>query len=502
MSVLKKLAGEAALYGMSSILGRMLNYMLVPFYTAMFAPAEYGIITKLYAFVAFFNVIYTFGMETSYFRFASREPKESQHYYELAFTTVTSISLSISAFLVFFATPIAVYLDVEGQELFIGWLAITMALDGIVSIPFARLRLEKNARKFVTIRMANIGLNIFFNLLFVYFAPKMAAGVFGGSFKVIGEWLYRPEIGVGYVFLANMLANAFIFILLRRELLLAQFRTTWQYLQPMLVYAYPILLMGLAGMTSEMLGRIALEKWLPNGFYEGRTAEEALGIYGACYKLSIFMQLAIQAFKYAAEPFFFSQSSDKNAPELFAVVMKWFIVACMFIFLSISLNLAWIAPIFLRQEAYLEGLIVVPILLIANMFLGIYYNLTAWFKLTDKTYYGTWLSTGGAVATLVLNFALIPIAGYTGSAIATLICYAGMALVCYYLGQKYYPIPYDLRSALFHICLASLLVAMGWETQKWPMGMHVMAIITLMLAYIGAILFIERDTIAAIRKPK
>jgi O-antigen/teichoic acid export membrane protein len=502
MSVLKKLAGEAALYGMSSIVGRMLNYLLVPFYTAIFAPAEYGVLTYLYACAAFLNVVYTFGMETAYFRFSSKFPKEQQTYYNLAFTAVTAVSITVSAMLVWSATLLSNGLNMPGTELFIGWLVLTMAIDGIVAIPFARLRLEKKAKKFVTIRLSNIFLNILFNLLFLLLAPKMADGAFGQALVPVGQFLYRPEIGVGYVFLSNMLANFLILPMLKTEISAAKFQINWELQKPMVKYAYPILLMGLAGITSEMLGRIALENWLPKDFYHNRSNMEALGIYGACYKLSIFMQMSIQAFKYAAEPFFFSQASDKNAPDLFAVVMKWFVIACVGIFVLVSINLNWLAPIFIRQSAYLEGLIVVPILLLANMFLGIYYNLTAWFKLTDKTHYGSMMSIGGAIATVLLNFLLIPIGGYVGSAVATLLCYFGMAVACYKLGQKHYPVPYDVRSALFYTVVGSLLVMVSWQTQKWPTGMYLLATALLHLVFAAIILGYERIPLAKILRRK
>ncbi|SFC83614.1 Membrane protein involved in the export of O-antigen and teichoic acid [Flexibacter flexilis DSM 6793] len=498
MSVLKKLAGEAALYGISSILGRMLNYLLVPFYTALFVPSEYGVITNLYAYVAFFNVVYTFGMETTYFRFAARHPDKAQDYYEKAFTIVSLISLSVSAWLIWWSAPLSKVIHCEDCSFYISALAITMAADGLSAIPFARLRLEKNAKKFVTVRMASIFLNVAFNILFLYFGKKMASGHWGSGLETLGHWLYRPEIGVGYVFLSNMLANLLALVLLRRELILANFNIDLEAFKRMFQYGYPIMLMGLAGMVSEMLGRLTLEYWLPEGFYKGHSTQAALGIYGACYKLSIFMQLAIQAFKYAAEPFFFSQASDKNAPTLFADVMKWFIVACMLIFVVINLNINWIAPIFLRQPAYLEGINVVPVLLLANMFLGVYYNLTTWFKLSDKTHYGSILSIGGAAATVLLNFLLIPLAGYMGSAVATMLCYGGMAVVCYWLGQKYYPIPYDLRAALFHIGLGVLIVGMSWETRQWPLGMHIFASLVLFLLFLGSIALTERNSLNAI----
>ncbi|RZK34746.1 MAG: polysaccharide biosynthesis protein, partial [Hymenobacter sp.] len=226
-------------------------------------------------------------------------------------------------------------------------------------------------------------------------------------------------------------------------------------------YSLPLMLMGLAGMVNETLDRIMLPAWLPAGFYPGLSALAAVGIYGACYKLSIFMSLVIQAFRYAAEPFFFSQSTEKNSPATFALVLKWFTLCCAVIFIGISLNLYWIGPLFLKRPVYLTGLSVVPILLLANLFLGVYYNLSVWFKLTDKTYYGTYIGAAGAVLTIVLNFVLIPILGYVGSAWATLACYFIMAGLCWWLGEKHFPVPYPVGRLLIWLGVAVLLVAAG-----------------------------------------
>lgn len=226
----------------------------------------------------------------------------------------------------------------------------------------------------------------------------------------------------------------------------------------MLRYAYPLALMGLAGVSSQMLDRILLQNTLPAGYYAGKSAAYAVGIYGACIKLTVFMSLAIQSFKYAAEPFFFSQNEQKDSPRVFAQVMHYFVITCVLFWLGISLNLFWIKDVFIRNEAYHEGIFIVPILLLANLILGIYYNLSFWFKLTDKTHYGTWLSFLGALITLLGNLWLIPILGYMACAWVTLMSYSVMAWGCYALGQKHYPVPYTTGKILAHLILGSLIV--------------------------------------------
>jgi O-antigen/teichoic acid export membrane protein len=255
-------------------------------------------------------------------------------------------------------------------------------------------------------------------------------------------------------------------------------------------YAYPIMITGLAGMTNEMFSRITLEEWLPEGFYGARSEEYALGIFGACYKLAMLMNLAIMAFRYAAEPFFFSNASEQNSPQLFAKVNHYFIIVCCVILLGVSTNLD-ILKYFLADPDYWEGLHIVPILLLAYLFLGIYYNFSVWFKLTDKTHYGTLITIAGMIITVTANYILIPIAGYQGSAVAALLCYTSMAGICYVLGQRLYPIPYNLSRAVVYIGITVALVygvnAITIHDQVLATGFHIAVI----LAYLIIIYFIE-----------
>jgi O-antigen/teichoic acid export membrane protein len=298
------------------------------------------------------------------------------------------------------------------------------------------------------------------------------AGSLLANLRPLVALVYAPDLGVGYVFLSNLLASASTLLVLLPQL--RDFHFQWPrlpFLRPVLAYALPLALMGLAGMVNETLDRIMLPAWLPPNFYPGLSALAAAGVYGASYKLSIFMSLVIQAFRYAAEPFFFSQSTEKNSPATFALVLKWFTLSCAFIFISISLNLSWIGPLFLRKPEYLAGLVVVPILLMANLFLGVYYNLSVWFKLTDKTYYGTYIGAAGAVLTIALNFILIPILGYLGSAWATLACYFMMAALCWWLGERHFPVPYPVgRLLLWLIAAVGLVLAGQAAIQALPKG--------------------------------
>ena len=459
---LKKLAGQTALYGVSTILGRVLNYAMVPLYTLVFAEAAYGVVTELYAFVAFFNILYTFGMETAYFRFTSRvqdDPAAERQVYYAVWTTVFLISTSTSTLLFLNAEAIAASLGYSGLGYIVRWLAVIMWIDAVVAVPYARLRHENKALKFTVTKLSAIVLQVALNLFFLLLLPRIYSA---------HAWLtalYELDLGVGYVFLANLLGNAIIPLMLWQYLAQVRFRWNPAVLRPMLLYAFPIFLMGIGGMVNENIEKILLNDLLPPDFYPDKTPQEALGVYGACYKLSIFMMLAIQAFRYAGEPFFFSSAEDKTAPGLFAQVMHYFTVFSILILVGVSVNLDLLGRIFLQNPAYWDALYVVPFLLLAKLFYGIYINLSIWFKLTDKTYFGTIFSALGAVITLVGNFLLVPVLGYLGSAVASIACFFVMCMVCYFYGRKHYPIPYNFTPSLWYLLGALITIFVSFKLE-------------------------------------
>jgi O-antigen/teichoic acid export membrane protein len=473
MNKLKTLAGETALYGLGSILPRFLNFLLVMLHTEVFAPEDYGVITKLFAYVAVINTIFMFGMETAYFRFATKAGADENRIYNLAQTVVVSISLVISVLGIVFAAPLAQALSIPGEQNLVIALFAIMFIDAVVAIPFARLRLQKKPKQFAMGKLINIAILVGLNLYFLLVA-------------------FDPTVGVGYVVFANLAANAFYLFFFSKTL--AAWRPAFdkRVSSEMLTYAYPILLMGLAGMTNEMFSRITLEWWLPENFYPGQDSEYALGVFGACYKFAVLMSLVVQAFRYAAEPFFFSHAADKNSPELFAKVNHYFVIACCFLLLAVSINLD-ILKHFLRSEEYWQGLHIVPILLLAYLFLGVYYNLSVWYKLTDKTYYGTIITVGGAILTIAANYILIPYFGYEGSSWATFICYFSMAAACYWLGRNFYPIPYGVGKSLAYILLTTILIyavnLVEIESQWLATSFH----FTVLLLWLGVVYKFERE---------
>jgi len=478
LSKIKRLAGDTVLYGLGSMVPRMLNFLLLPLHTkTVFNPCEYGTITKLFAIVGFVNIVYMFGMETSFFRFASKPEADQKKVFNVAQTTVIGISLFLSIIFILFANPLATSLGIPDHPQFVVWLTLVMFIDALVAIPFARLRLERKPLIFSVGKIINVLILIGLNYYFL----------------VLNKQHYDPAIGVGYVFLATLIANGFYIIFLFRSLINWRPAFDSGLFKSMIVYAYPIMLTGLAGMTNETFSRVTLEWWLPKNFYPGQSNEFALGVFGACYKYAVLMSLAVQAFRFAAEPFFFSNAADKNSPQLFARINHYFTITCCVLLLGVGINMDIIKHF--SGAAYWSGLSVIPILLLGYLFLGIYYNLTVWFKLTDKTYFGTIIAVGGAVVTIVLNYLLIPIAGYMGSSIATLLCYFLMAASCYVIGQKYYPIPYKILAGLTYILGTTIIVylvnAIVIDNQVIATAFHLVVIII----YLLIIYLVERKNL-------
>ncbi|MEQ9188583.1 MAG: polysaccharide biosynthesis C-terminal domain-containing protein [Cryomorphaceae bacterium] len=454
-SPLKKLAGQTAIYGLSSILGRFLNYLLTPLYTSeqVFSPDQYGIITEMYAYVAFLVVLLTYGMETAFFRyFSAQKENGDQKVFSTALVSLIATSFAFIAIVSAFAQPIAETLGYPNDQEYISWFGIIVGLDALVAVPLAKLRAENKAFRFAFINIAFIGVNIGLNLFFLaYCLPKYQSG----DINWIVETFYDPETGVGYVFIANLIASAVRFVLMLPDMLKGRFRFDKVIWRKMVLYALPLLVAGLAGIVNETLDR-AMLKWMLIGEQGELMTMTQLGIYGACYKLSIVITLCIQAYRYAAEPFFFDQAESSQARATYARMLHLFFAFVLFVFLGVTLFIDFF-KYFIPNKAYWEGLDIVPVLLLANVFLGVYYNLSVWYKLTDKTKYGSFIAIGGALLTIGLNLALIPVLGFRGSAWATLLCYFSMAAASYLIGQKFYPVPYQLDKLGGYFALAMMI---------------------------------------------
>jgi len=455
MNKIKILAGQTAIYGLSSILGRVVNFLLVPLYTATFLPGEYGKVVVLYSYVAILNIIFTYGMETAFFRFSPKD-KENETFDHTA-SSVLITSILFSGVIYASADILSKSLGLVMEPYIIKWLSIIIFFDAIVAIPFARLRLQDKAVKFVIIRLMGILLTILFNIIFLVILPDIMADKYLGIIRpVIRQW-YNPEMGIGYIFLANLIGSGSVLILLRKEFYNLKFSFQWSKFKPLLIYAFPIMLTGLAGMLNENLDKILIPTLIPAGFYGGNSPEAAVGVYGAAFKLSIFMMLAIQAFRYASEPFFFANADDKNAPELFAKVYYYFVILGVIIIAVVGFNIDLIGRLFLKRPEYWEALYLVPILLTGKLLYGIYINLSVWYKIKDKTKYGTYFSFLGTAVTVGGNLLLIPVIGYAGSAVTMVLCFLAMCFASYYFGRKYFSVPYDLKTTGIYI-LSTLFV--------------------------------------------
>lgn len=433
-SQIKKLASETAIYGLSQMLGKFVNYLLVPIYTRVFLPEEYGVVNLLYGYLAFFNVILTYGMETAFFRFISKKDGDNK-VFSTAFISICLSSLLAGLLWIFFKYPIMDWLDYSGEIKIINCFILISIFDALAALPFALLRYYKRPIRFAIIKNTSLFVNIFLNLYFLVLCP----------YAIKNGWnslpFYYPNWGVFYIFISNAVSSFIVIPLLWNEIKKISSGFDKELWKEMFKYAFPLLLVGLAGMINETLDRTLVYLY-PDSF----TGQKMIGIYGANYKLSILMTLFVQAFRYAAEPFFFSHAKSSDKRKIYADVMNYFVVVCCFLFLLVMMNLD-LFKLFIGEK-YHEGLSVVPILLLANMFLGIYYNLTIWFKLSDKTTWGAYISILGAIITLAVNFIFIPYYGYMASAWATFLCYGSMMLACYFSGQYFYHIPYQFKKIL------------------------------------------------------
>jgi O-antigen/teichoic acid export membrane protein len=432
---LKKLAGQTVIYGLGNVLPKFINFIFSFVLTYIFKePASLAPNAVFFGYISFFNIIFTYGMETAFFNFVSKTENKDR-VYSTALISILASSAGLSLMLILFSEPLASLIKEPGRGNFVTWCILIVATDAIMAIPFARLRLNNNAKKFATVNITKIlvivGINVF------YFIVCKRAFERGETSFLAG--LYDPEVGIGYSFLATLLANIFTIGLLAGEFTGFQYIFDKDLWKKMFSYSWPLLILGLAGMINETFDRIVLKYLLPEN-----VADYQVGVYSNCYKIAMLMAIFTQAFRYAAEPFFFSNAKDKNSQKLNALIMKYYILFCLFLFLGTMMNLPWIQ--FAISEKYRVGLSVVPILLLANLCVGVYFNLSVWYKLTGQTKFGAAITIVGAIVTLTINFLFIPAYGYMACAWATFFSYAVMMIVSYLAGQKHYPIKYNLRS--------------------------------------------------------
>ncbi|MDP3557515.1 MAG: oligosaccharide flippase family protein [Bacteroidota bacterium] len=451
---LKKLAGQTVIYGLGNVLPRFINYLFSFVLTYIFLePAALAPNAVFFGYISFLNIIFTYGMETAFFNFVNKT-EDKEKVYSTALISILASTVFLTLLLIVFSNPISTIIKEPDHANYVVWCVLIVATDAIMAIPFARLRLTNNAKRFAAINfikvIATIALNVFFFIICKRAFEK------GDDSFVAG--LYSPEVGIGYAFLAQLLANLFCILLLAKEFKGLNFTFDKELWKKMFSYSWPLLILGLAGMVNETFDRIILKYLLPENI-----ADNEIGIYSNCYKIAMLMTIFTQAFKYAAEPFFFNGIKDTNSQKLNALVMKYYILFCLFLFLGTMMNLPWIQLAISKN--YRVGLSVVPILLWANLCLGVYWNLSIWFKLTGQTRYGAIITIIGAIITLSINLLFIPKFGYMACAWATLASYSIMMIISYLIGKKYYPIKYNIRSisVFTGIALAFYFISITYE---------------------------------------
>ncbi len=454
MSGLKKLAQETAIYGVSSILGRFLNWCLVPLYSYVLASSgEYGVVTELYAWVALVVVIITYGMETGFFRFVSSEPNEaeSNRVYSTTLTTLASTSILFAVCGVVFSEGIAGLLGYASHPEYIALLSVTVALDAFSSIPFSYLRYKNKAVVFACLKMLNIFVNITMNIFFLVLCPMLHE-----SSPELISWFYDPGYSVGYVFVSNFMSSAIVGLALVRYVFVGKFNFDWGLLKKMLGYSLPLLLLGVAGIMNQTVDKIIFKMIYPD---KGQALVE-LGIYGASFKVAMVMMMFSYAFKFAYEPFVFAKYGKSDCKESYADAMKYYVITALFILLGMVLFKDVLQ--YVLGPEYRVGLQIIPIVLLTYLLQGIVSNLSLWYKLIDKTMWGALFSVIGLVITIVLNVIFVPIYSYWASAGASLVCFFVMMVLSYVVGQKYYPISYPLKSLGIYALLTGLLIAVAY----------------------------------------
>lgn len=449
MAGIKSLAKDTAIYGLSSIVGRFLNWCLVPLYTRMFPSAEYGVVTFIYSVVALALIILTYGMETGFFRFANHERyKDPMEVYS---TSLLSLAVSSMAFIVLIMAligPVSEAMHCVGHESYVVMMGLTVAIDAFCCLPFSYLRFRKRPMRFALLRLINIGLNIGLNLFFILICLWLWVQAPGWI-----AWFYDPDFGIGYIFLANLISSAVTMLLLLPELRGFSWKFNPRLWREMIVYSAPLLVLGVAGIMNSTLYSILFPELYP----DKAEAMSQLGIYGANIKIAIVMVMFIQAFRFAYEPFIFAKAKDRGDDRIqsYRDAMKYFVIFAMVIFLAVMFYLD-ILRLFI-DKSYFSGLKVVPIVMIAEFFFGIFFNLSLWYKLTDKTVWGMWFSLLGLVITVVLNVVLVPRYGYMGCAWASFACYGTMMAVSYFVGLVKFPIGYQVSRLVFYFVSAIAL---------------------------------------------
>jgi O-antigen/teichoic acid export membrane protein len=484
VSLYKTLFQNTFIYGVATVIPRMLSVILVPLYTGVLANTSFGDYSIIFSYFVIFNVILAYGMETAFFRFYNKEKDKSQVVQTSTWSIIaTTIVFIILAYVLRSSIHEFTRISFQNLELII-WI---LALDALAIIPFAWLRANSKPVKFAIIKTINVAFNLGLNVFFLLYLKELAAS--SAFFNAI----YIPNFEVSYIFISLIIASGITLLLLIPFYKRLRFKFDWSLWNSMMKYALPVLVAGLAFSINEVVDRLFLERMLPEDI-----AKEKIGIYSACYKLGMFMTLFATAFRLGIEPFFFSHASSKNPKTAYAMITKYFVIVGAVILLFVIVFVDVFKVLLIQNKSYWEAMKIVPIILLANLFLGIYHNLSVWYKVTDKTQYGAYISSIGAVFTIAVNLWLIPIIGYVGSAIATLVAYGSMMLISFFLGQKHYAIPYKTRKILTYLGISIVfsLISFYYFREHYGAG------IALILIFCLGIFFSEKKELYRLLKRK
>jgi O-antigen/teichoic acid export membrane protein len=491
LSVIKKFVGQTAIYGISTVFSRLFNFILTPIYTGVYKTGVYGVFTNMYANASIINAVLAFGMESTYFRYLNKHEDKKQEVYNNSFWCIAFLA---SLFLVtglVFLEPIAKYLSTNPDSLldykkYTIYFITILFVDAICVIPFAKIRADGRPIKYSIIKFMNIGVFIGFNLIFLFVVPAiikhqwLAAGWFASWYKL--QW-------IGYVFISNLIASIVTFLMLLPEFSKIQLKFDSDLFKKMYAYSWPVLVANLSFIINENLDKIVLGKLLPEDI-----AASEVGIYGAVCKIAIFISIFVTAFRLGAEPFFFSYAKNENAKKTYAIILHYFVIALAILFVGIIANIEILKHFI--GSSYWGGLPAVPYLLLGYVCLGIYMNLSIWYRLSDQTKFGLYISIIGAVITIVLNFVLIPKFSYMGSAWVSMLAYFVMMSVSYILGQKYYPIPYNLKRISAYLLISTIIVFVSF----FAFNRNIYIGNVFLLLFILGIFYVEKNDLIKIFK--
>lgn len=479
LNPLKKLFKQTAIYGLATVLPRMLSFLLLPLYTEVLETAGYGKVSVIFAWFAIFNVFLAYGMETAFFRFYNGNDAKQK----VVSTSLISLGVTTLLFLIIGLSFQNVLAELTGIEVgYFRYAVLILTMDALVIIPFAWLRANEKPQRYAIIKVLNVVINLGLNVFFLLELPDLARSAPEGILSSI----YKPEFEISYIFIANLIASLITLLLMLPLYLKTKYSFDVDLWKRMMKYALPVLVAGVAFTINEVFDRILLERLLPED-----VAESEVGMYSACYKLSLFMTLFATAFRMGIEPFFFSHSNSNNPQKTYAQITNYFVVLGSIILLAVVVFVDVLKALFISEPAYWEALDIVPIIVLASFFLGIYHNLSVWYKITDNTKFGAYISMIGAILTIIVNFAFIPHFGYMASAVATLIAYSAMMVLSLFFGRMYYPIPYNFRKISFYLLISIVFSVLAF----YVFDRNLFAGIPLLALFLGLIYKLENDNL-------